>query len=133
MSPMSLAHFISGYIECALWAESANTTDSDRSIGNVAELSDEGRARLTTQATTFYNANEQLIAEANDYRDPATELCNPRDDEHLGHDFWLSRNGHGTGFWDRGLGAVGERLHDAAKHIGQCDLYIGDDGLIYVS
>lgn len=24
-----------------------------------------------------------------------------RPESHLGHDFWLTRNGHGTGFWDR--------------------------------
>ena len=25
----------------------------------------------------------------------------------IGHDLWLTRNGHGAGFWDRGLGAQG--------------------------
>jgi hypothetical protein len=48
-----------------------------------------------------------------------------------GHDFWLTRNGHGAGFWDRGLGDVGDRLTDAAHVYGSVDLYVGDDGLIY--
>ena len=26
------------------------------------------------------------------------------DEAQAGHDFWLTRNGHGVGFWDRGLG-----------------------------
>lgn len=39
-----------------------------------------------------------------------------------GHDFWLSRNGHGTGFWDRGL-TVGEALHTAARAMGEVYLY----------
>ena len=52
-------------------------------------------------------------------------------EERAGHDFWLTRNGHGAGFWDRGLGDLGDRLSAAAKVYGECDLYPGDDGLIY--
>lgn len=55
------------------------------------------------------------------------------DIEHAGHDFWLNRCGHGAGFWDRGLGELGDRLSDAAKVYGNVDLYIGDDGLVYQS
>ncbi len=51
--------------------------------------------------------------------------------EQAGHDFWLTRNGHGAGFWDRGLGALGERLSKESKPYGSCDLYVGDDGQIY--
>lgn len=32
-----------------------------------------------------------------------------------GHDFVLTANGHGAGFWDRGLGAVGDRLTEATR------------------
>jgi hypothetical protein len=38
-----------------------------------------------------------------------------------GHDFWLTRRGHGTGFWDRGLGKLGDRLSEAAKVYGDDD------------
>lgn len=36
--------------------------------------------------------------------------------EQLGHDFWLTRNRHGTGFWDRGTD-VGGDLSELAKSI----------------
>jgi hypothetical protein len=26
----------------------------------------------------------------------------------VGHDFWLTRNRHGAGFWDRGYGKLGD-------------------------
>lgn len=53
------------------------------------------------------------------------------DDEHLGHDFWLTRQHHGVGFWDRGRGPVGEHLTALAQtHQERC-VYIGDDGLLY--
>jgi len=51
--------------------------------------------------------------------------------EALGHDLWLTRNGHGAGFWDRDLGELGDALTEAAKRQGSCDLYVGDDGMIY--
>jgi NAD/NADP transhydrogenase alpha subunit len=50
-----------------------------------------------------------------------------------GHDFWLTRNGHGAGFWDRGYGEIGRKLTDAAHAWGSSDIYIGDDGKLYIS
>lgn len=50
-----------------------------------------------------------------------------------GHDFWLTRNRHGAGFWDRGLGDRGDRLTKAAHVYGESDLYVGDDGKVYVT
>lgn len=47
-------------------------------------------------------------------------------------DFLLTRNRHGAGFWDRGLGELGERLSEAAKAWGSVDAYEGDDGLVYI-
>lgn len=53
-----------------------------------------------------------------------------------GHDFWLTRNRHGAGFWDRDAldaGGLGDRLSDAAREFGEFNLYTGDDGGIYGS
>ena len=51
-----------------------------------------------------------------------------------GHDFWLTRNGHGPGFWDRPE-IYGEEkaqeLSALAETFGVVDLYVGDDGRIY--
>lgn len=122
---MSLKQFIAGYIECALWAESSDVdgegTD-DRSIGTVATLALETRMKLEMDASKFYVDNMDFLDAAN---------LAGRDYDHLGHDYWLSRNGHGTGFWDRDLGLVGDALHEAAKKTGERNLYIGDDGLIH--
>lgn len=48
-----------------------------------------------------------------------------------GYDFWLTRNGHGVGFWARDLDALGDRLTAIAERMGVRELYVGDDGLIY--
>ena len=42
----------------------------------------------------------------------------------LGHDFALTRDCHGAGFWDRGYGERGERLTDAAKSFGSVEAYL---------
>ena len=54
-------------------------------------------------------------------------------EEQFGHDFWLTRNGHGAGFWDRGLGNLGEKLTEWAHSYGSSDVYLGDDGKVYLS
>ena len=52
--------------------------------------------------------------------------------EQAGHDLWLTRNGHGTGFWDRGYGNVGDRFANIARTMGGQDVYVGDDGMAYL-
>lgn len=54
------------------------------------------------------------------------------DAESLGHDFWLTRNGHGAGFWDRSRQNA-LQLTDIAEDFGECYFYVGDDGLGYVA
>ncbi|MFX7784369.1 hypothetical protein ABTJ92_19280, partial [Acinetobacter baumannii] len=52
--------------------------------------------------------------------------------QYAGHDFWLNRNGHGSGFWDGDWpGEMGDRLDEASKKYGTVDLIVGEDGLIY--
>lgn len=54
-----------------------------------------------------------------------------------GHDFYLTRNGHGAGFWDRGTlyGSedIGRQLTEACEPYGETYEYVGDDGLVYTS
>lgn len=51
-------------------------------------------------------------------------------DEVWPHDFWLTRNGHGAGFWD-GDWEHGDELTEICKQFPEVHLYIGDDGKIY--
>lgn len=79
------------------------------------------------------------------------DLCIENHDytyERAGHDLWLTRNGHGAGFWDRGLDTkvtlkqrpafgqtemeVGDALSDAAKLLGSRSCYLDEsDDLVY--
>ena len=51
------------------------------------ELSAYDIRRGTIDCLAFFAANGYMIG--------------ADDIDHAGHDFWLTRNGHGTGFWDR--------------------------------
>ena len=58
--------------------------------------------------------------------------------EVAGHEAWLDANGHGTGFSDAVVYNGPNRktadvlARDASKKLGVTDLYVGDDGKIYV-
>ncbi len=49
-----------------------------------------------------------------------------------GHDFWLTRNRHGAGFWDGDWDKeVGKRLTESCREFGEVWIDVGDDGKIY--
>lgn len=49
----------------------------------------------------------------------------------FGHDFYLTREGHGAGFWDRGLGELGDYLTKLSEWAGRAtDLDDRGDGVL---
>lgn len=49
---------------------------------------------------------------------------------YIGHNFYLSANGHGAGFWDSGYETEAVLLHSRAKGYPR-SLYRGDDEKVY--
>jgi hypothetical protein len=114
----SLTTFYDAFLDCALWS---STDGDDRPLEDTYAAYDIDlacRDRLLLECRDFYDAHFD-------------DLCAHGSWEQCGHDFWLTRNGHGAGFWDRGTGDVGERLTAAAKVWGSVDMYVGDDGKVY--
>ena len=127
MAIKSLDHldtFTRSYITTAFWS---SNDESDESGGDPLEnnydwtdLAPEALDKMIADCKAFEERNEDLLDQAN---------C----DSHAGHDFWLTRNHHGAGFWDGDYEeALGEKLTAAAHEFGECDLYVGDDGKIYL-
>ena len=56
-------------------------------------------------------------------KDNAALLCQAGDDSQNGHDFCLSRNGHGAGFFDRGYGEIGDKLQDICRSWSDMGVY----------
>ena len=125
-----LDSFTRAYLECALWAETDNLTpgggDPLERNYSTGDFAPEALQQAIDDCKRFQEENAELLESA-DYNHPKY-----LDSEMAGHDFWLSRNGHGAGFWDRGLGNVGDKLSDAAKAFGECNVYVGDDGALHL-
>lgn len=110
--------FTLAYIECALWS----STDADGvpldSAHSWSDLADETLNKMVADCAKF-----QAQADLTAY--PIN---------HAGHDFWFTRNGHGAGFWECVYGTDEQcaLLTKQAKAFGECHLYVGDDGKIYL-
>jgi hypothetical protein len=116
------------YVTTALWLSTDNATEQggeppDENYG-VDDIAPETLAKMWADCMAFYDANINDITDGEfDY--PSEKVV---------HDFWLTRNGHGCGFWDGDWSEdAGKRLTDSANGFGTFDLYIGDDGKIHGS
>mgnify|MGYP004462551343 FL=1 len=127
---MNIKDFTRGYITAALWSSTGDDGEPLDAIHAPEDLPQETRATMESDCRKFF---EQCNDDLWEYKD---KRAIPIDAEFTvadcaGHDFWLTRCGHGAGFWDRGLGELGERLTVAAEKFGNGELYTGDDGKIY--
>jgi len=113
--------FTEAYIVAALWSTTDESTPEggdylDENYG-LDDLAPETLQRMKADCDRFQAENVQDI----DGRQ-----------EQAGHDFWLTRNHHGCGFWDGDWPTeVGDRLTQACKGYPEVSLYVGDDDLIY--
>lgn len=146
----SIAHegareaFVTGYVECALWCgvmayrcdehDDTSACDPDECNPELENSSDqyddsdlthEARESLESDANAFFTANvKDLLA------------CGLSMDR-AGHNFWLTRNRHGAGFWDdkgsdREANAALDRLTDASHAYGEMHLVADHDGEVSV-
>jgi hypothetical protein len=114
--------FLKSYIITALWSTNDESTPSggvplNRNF-HTEDIHPDSLREMELDCMAFQRA--------------AGTLLKGVDLEQAGHDFWLTRNGHGVGFWDRDMGPVGERLTELCKFFGECNLYVGDDGKIHI-
>ena len=108
--------FLTDYIETALW--SSIDWDTDEPLDALYSIDDIAPETL-----------ELMKADCSDFQDCNGDITFETD--HPGHDFWLTRNGHGAGFWDGDYPVHGDALTESSRAYGSVDLYVGDDGLIY--
>ena len=124
----ALDSFTQGYIQamffCSVGGDLAALSEDDTGFGDLAPATLD---KIQADCAAFQEANAGALEAA--YAHPEVTY----DDERAGADFWYTRNGHGTGYWDRELGEPGDQLNAATKHKwGELELYRGDDGLLYL-
>lgn len=104
--------FVNAYVEALLWSSSD---------GDEETLHHETPSDSLTRAA---------VDDCARFREAAGHLLDEWTPEQAGHDFALTRNGHGTGFWDRDK-EHSDELTKICEQFGQADVYLGDDGLVY--
>lgn len=125
--------FLQAYLHAALWStndESDPETGGDPMGKNygLEDISPGTIANMRADCEKFWAENAQHITEESCLRYLGESGIIGR----AGHDFWLTRNGHGAGFWDGDWREPEETLlTNACKAYPEVDLYVGDDNKIY--
>jgi hypothetical protein len=113
--------FMSSYIECIFFTEYDTINHK-----STTDLADESLERIFKDCQSFlHQANARIQADR-----PSTNCSKASQG---GHDFWLTRNHHGAGFWDGDWPRYGDELTAIAQSFPQLNAHIGNDGLIYLA
>ena len=108
---------LKSYLETAL----RNSTDDNGNpldeIAGLNRISKEVKLQAKKDLNKFYSKAKELIKNGDYEGDWA-------------HDFWLTRNGQGAGFWDNSSES-GDELTKIADKFPEVNLYVGDDDYIY--
>jgi hypothetical protein len=105
------------YKATALWSTNdeseGNPLDQNYTVDQIAGKTQE---KMLADCQAFYDANWEIL------RNPTFGWPADR----AGHEFWLNRNGHGSGFWDSESGTEDfrKRLSKSAKSFGEVNLYV---------
>lgn len=112
---------LQSYLVAALWS---STDDNDEPLDKNYTLSDFAPEAIESarKACEFFE-------------DRAKPWLGDMEPERIGFCLWLSRSGHGSGFFDEETCREGWRdvLQSKAEALGSSDCYVGDDEKIYLS
>ena len=115
---MKMTDFLEQYLVTALWSsidEKDNPFDDNYSIDDFSE-----------------EALKQADKDCDLFIEKAGDLLNGFDDTDIAHDFWLTRQRHGAGFWDGDYpDEIGDKLTEIANDFRELYIYVGDDGQLY--
>jgi hypothetical protein len=111
MNYPELTEFQLAYVVAMLWS---TNDESDEQGGDpldanydYGDLSPEALETVIKDCETFQTLAKPWLTFAGD-------------DSQNGHDLWLTRNGHGCGFWDRGYSKpVSDKLSEIAESMGE--------------
>ncbi len=116
-----ISEFISHYTAALLFYGRDEEDESDELSAD--DLSEDARIEIERDCRMFMAQNAALMEQA-------VEVYGI---DHAAQDFYLTRCGHGAGYWDGDLPEeLGEKLTKACKEFGQVNPYRGDDGLLYL-
>ena len=78
----------------------------------VDDFADGQRAKMREIIAAFMTANLEALVKSGHVAGRENNIGRL---EQIGHDYVLTTGGHGAGFWDRGLGELGDVLSEACR------------------
>jgi hypothetical protein len=113
-----LKEMLASYLKTALWS---STGDDEEPLDKNYTVTDVAPETL-----------RQARKDVEKFIENAGGLLDNISADSAGHDFWLTRNGHGAGFWDGDYPEnIGDALTKVSHGFREIDPYVGDDGKIY--
>lgn len=122
-----LDSFTQAYAEATLWANTTLVRNGEPTEEPVEPAWWQAPRRLWAVEAFDSDAQASIREDCGDFVRANWSDLKDLDPSQAGHDFALTRNHHGAGFWDRGLGEVGERLTQACRPYGDSDAWFDDD------
>ncbi len=120
--------FLKAYIEAALWSSSDEDHENFDDF-RYEDIHQASLAQAIEDCESFKaQAGDLILNEDNYVRGRECSLA-----EQAGHDFWLTRNHHGVGFWEDGDWADNARdpLTKLAHSFREVNL-LEEDGVLYI-
>lgn len=118
---------LEGAVTAMLWA---NTYDADggEPLGHPSGEFENSPRHEELRALVDWETFDLLREDVFNFLYTTLVFVRDLDPGQVGHDFILTRNHHGTGFWDRGLGDKGDQLTEAAQAYSELTWFQGEDG-----
>jgi hypothetical protein len=110
------SEFRQGYISAIYFTDSGDAGQPD----GLAPMEESTYEHVHKDCATFWRSCRALIESGDDGQSP----------EQAGHDFWLTRNGHGAGFWDGDWPVNGDTLYLIAKSYDEIHVYATCEGML---
>lgn len=146
---LNMERVIKSYLKTALWSSNDEKDDNggepmDKNY-DIDDFTSEAKKRAEKDCKKFITDLEKEVNKYNksvEDEDDKVLISNLDDTnttsaanyEKLGHNFWLTRNGHGSGFADGDYPEPIEKiLTKLSEKAGPVDLYVTDDNKIDMS
>lgn len=118
--------FTQAYIAAALWSSRDDNGEPLDYNYDMEDIAPDTLKQMMDDCKKFQEENKEFLQKQYYLVNRYNFL------EIAGHDFWLTRNHHGAGYWDGDWEKeIGEKLTEASQKYKEIDLYVGDDGQIY--
>lgn len=121
----SLDIFTKSFIVAALWSSTDDNQEPLDDTYGLEDIDSESLQKIISICKKFQDENRELYTTGG------------WSDEQAGHDFWLTMDHQGAGFWDRseseGLNSeIGKQLTDIVRSYKEFDFYVSDSGKISI-